>query len=475
MAFQPLEAYGTRTLTLFASLVAGQSVTIVLSKRIRRPAVVAYRGWTILLDPDVAGLLDLCLAARLLGHRAEAREHLGQGARAPSGWVRACVREALTGLRQEYPGIDALPGAFRPSARATWPELVWQDVRWRPLGPGAGQEWSGTQMAAFPTFEVTGAGNDFRHLLRALREGRIATQRLPELPELEFVHVPFAIPVGGDRGPRYEEHERVAKRNRQYVAALRRCYIRKARSRNPRPFDELPRPVGVTLDDSRLAEVAAARQAGYPPAVFRRRRTEYEPIFDPKDHCLILGFDLNGLHPGRRSDDGIGGHALLLFLETYRTLGVDLIVLGFAGRLLQLPGGRQVYLHSVCKLKDFGEKPDGTLDNRFAFAIEHRLRLPGTPCTFHPLLLHTVEEEFRQVARVRQHGYRSIFLAARGGMPDSSRFQGDAFLSRVAAACDGRFKRMQRSYRGILDAIFMLPDDLRARGVRGGLVANGGA
>src|SRR5262245_42375520 len=228
-----LNQFSPRALNFLGSLLFGQEARVVLSSRLTAPAVVALESRTVLLDEARAGLYDLCLAARLLRFRREARQRPGKKDRVSRKTVRRWVEEAEASLLRDYPRIQQLPGYFHPQGRQDVPEVVWKTVRYRRLGDedlaGLGQ---GGQLLQVPGVSFSDVGDDFAWLAEAMESGRYPLEELPELREMPVATVHLTIPFSQEHGPKFERLEEHLAENRDLVQNLMNCYRRKSEGLN---------------------------------------------------------------------------------------------------------------------------------------------------------------------------------------------------------------------------------------------------
>jgi hypothetical protein len=169
------------------------------------------------------------------------------------------------------------------------------------------------------------------------------------------------------------------------------CYTKKSEVRQDRRFLGRRRLHGLRLDTNRLVEAVLASRVGLEPRLFRQAHATIEPVFHPRQHLVVLAFDLNDLRGSGSYRNVRRAEPLFRFLAcvitVYRRLEVDFIILAFADRLLKLPRVGDVCLHLAMKLKGLDEEVDSAFWNRLSHLSRHPFRFPGEPCCFHPLSL----------------------------------------------------------------------------------------
>lgn len=455
--------YSLRFLKIVASLVAKGDVTVILSQRTRKAAIVAFEAWTIVLDERRAGLLDLCLAACVLRWRAEVKE-FGEGDKSiPRRVARALIRRARSSLLEQYPGIMQLEGTFRSAEPTSWPGLVWRKVRWTPLAPGEfGAGGRSTRWQTHTTVEVTGP-NDLRRFLMAVESGQVQPTYYPEMPGLPVVSIPYSITSAGEPSVEFERFERDIKANRELVEGLRTCYIRKSESQLPERLRGRRTTTGLILDTQRLVEAEIGRRTGLPPRIFRRPDEESQPLFDPKRHLVLCAFNANGLHKNDQETRAFSYRALGIFFEAFKSLGVNLVVQAFSDHLVRLRDGRQVYAQLFTDLKGFKDKIDASFYNRFIQLLQAPVRLPaGTACCFPPLMVRCAQAEFERINGFESHDYHTLCLVAKGRMLPGAEFNTKVFLGRATDALDARLKEIREKLPGIFDSMFcFIPEALK--------------
>src|SRR5262249_52908543 len=249
-----------------------------------------------------------------------------------------------------------------------------------------------------------------------------------------------------------EALEEVIAQGKEMIRGLVECQRRKAESLQDLGALGQRGYSGVRLDATRLVEAALARRTGAQPKLFRRRRASFDPVFDPRQHLVVMGLDLNDLRPGPLSDPGFSHRFLGWLVTAYRLLEVDVAILGFADHLVPLPDGREVYVHAPLTLKGPDEPFDARFWNRLAHVLEHPPRLPGEPASFFPLLMRSIGRRMEDIDREWRHGHRVIVFGARRGMPRGRpEFHTPEFLSRAAEALDAEVEAIRRRFEGVVD------------------------
>jgi hypothetical protein len=454
-----------------ASIIAGTDVTVMVSYRIERVSIVAYERWTIILDGSRAGLLDLCVAARLLRWRRKVKETFERKNKLSQAATRALIQRATDSLVDQYPGILQLHGCFRNNQRKTWPDLVWRKVRWKPLDEiSFGQACHTSNWQYSSTIEVTGA-DDLPKFFSAVESGQIEPEYFCELPGIPVVTVSYSITAPGEPSPQFEHFENEIRSNRTLIRDLQSCYTRKAESALPERLRGRQTTAGVVLDMQRLVEAEIGRRSGLPPRVFKRRAQESQPLFDPKRHLVVCAFNANSLQDNEWSGRTFSYHALGIFLEGFKLLGVNLVVVAFSDHLVTLKNGKRVYAQLLTQLKGVNDAMDATFYNRFTHVLQAPPRLAGIPCCFPPFMIRRVQDEFARAHRTQDHDYRTVLLIARGNLPGNP-FNTEAFLRRAADAMDARLRVIQEKFPGIFDPMFsFIPEPLKLAGKPGGFVS----
>ncbi len=493
-----LEQFSPRGLNLLGSILGDGDVRIVLSGRASHPATVVLESWTVVLDPQRAGLYDLALCARLLKHRA--LRHSGpKKADRRDRWLtrkahRQLVAQAHDELKRDYPGIVRLPGRYLPGAELEGLHVVARSVEWAPLAPAPpgqpppgrpgqprlpsqreGQpDGAGFELLDVPEIEITGAEDDFNWLLSALENGSFPLQTVPRLEELPFLSVPLRLCLG-ETCPTAEVFEELlaSHDNKEMIAGFMKCYQRKSEVRQQRRALGRHKRSGANLDTARLVDAVIAQRVGIEPRLFRQRGSTIEPVFDLSEHLVVLAFDLNDL---QRHDNWLEGDRreamqrfLACLLTAYQRLEVDCVVIGFADQLVALKGGRNVCLHLTMTLKRLEDDFDSGFWNRLSHLLNDPPRLPGSPTCFHPLSLRDVAGAFDRVAREQDHSYRAILWWARRGMhPSFPEYRTTDFLMRIADHVDGEMRELEKRFTGALDTLAsMLPRELKDHGRSG--------
>ena len=251
------------------------------------------------------------------------------------------------------------------------------------------------------------------------------------------------------------------------VRGLQECYLRKAEAENVSGQHQSRKTTGQLLDMGRLAEILVARRTGSVPRVFQEWHKSFQPVFDPRCHCVVIAFDL---HRGSIGDPAFSHRILGIMIEAYSELGIDVVVLGSADYIVEIEPGKRFYVHAVARLKNADEGLKGAFANRLISVIEHPPLLPiGVPACCAPLLLRSVEQAYLGVAD--DYSYRTLILAAPRGMPKGMpEFSALHFLSRTANAIDSMLDQIERRFE---PAIFdhqgcFIPPDVKTHARPGG-------
>jgi hypothetical protein len=468
----PLERYSSRTLNLLGSLLSGQDARVVLTRRLQPAATTVLESRTVMLDPTRTGLYDLALCARLLRLRPQFREEPDRLRRVPRKRLRGWAREAQASLHRDYPGILRLPGRFQPGRSVDGLQVTWMSVAWTPLDP----DQIGPvrpELRDIPEVEVAGAEDDYAWLRGTAERGRFPLEYLPGLEELPVATVPLRLCFSEAYGPRVERLEETIALNRHLVNGLLTCYRRKSETLQEAVPLGRHTLSGQRLDSTRLVEAVLARRTGLQPRLFRERNASYQPVFDPRQHLVVMALDLNDLRRGTLDDPSFSHRLLGCMIEVYRALGVDFLLLGFADQVLDLADGRRIYLHVPVTLKGIDDDFDGAFWSRVAHVMEHPPILPGERACYHPLPMRTIGRLMDRVAQEWRHSYRAVIFGMRRGMPRGSpEFHTAEFLSHTANALDEQITGMRQRLRGTLDTLAaFVPWELKNHARSGGAVA----
>lgn len=480
-----LQNFSSRGLNVLATIFGDIEARVILSERASRPLTVALESRTIVLDPQVAGLYDLALGARLLAHRRERSRGPVQPDRLDRWLTRqACRRwaaDAHSGLHERFPCVGRLQGYFLPNRPLDRLRVVNRTVEWKPLrspitGLAHEQFWRphgiGTfvslEMELLPELEITGAEEDFSWLVESLEKESITVSTLEGMPELPFLRVPLRLNAG-ERFALLEEWETALNdaENQEMIRDFERCYQRKSEVRQERTHLGRRTQAGLRLDSNRLVEAVVGSRVGVAPRLFRKKGSLVEPVFDPREHLGVIIFDMNDL----RDLDWSGNRSavlrfLVVLLKMYENLNVDVVVQGTADTLLRLGNGRVVCLHFHTVLKSIEQSFDEAFWARLALLVRRGLLLPGTPTCFHPLTSIDIAQAFDQVASEQDHSYRSMVWWARHHMTEAfPEFREPGFMERIADRIDYEMAELERRLSGTFDTMAsFLPESLRQYG-----------
>jgi hypothetical protein len=489
-AIPTLDQFSPRGLNVLASIIGEADVRVLLSQRATHPATVVLESWTVVLDPRYAGLYDLALCSRLLKHRALRKAGPKNPERLDRWLTRRAHRQLIpkthADLLRAYPGIRRLPGRYRPGADSDDLRVVAKSVEWNPMpalpkDPPTARDGQpihrlfggrGLEFTTIPELDITGSGDDFAWLMGALAGDQFPLQVIPGLDELPYLRIPFRLCVG-ESCPRMEQwEEQLADPDvKKIIQSLMDCYRRKSEVRQERRTLGRHTRHGVRLDANRLVDAVIARRAGMEPRLFRRTGSTIEPVFDPREHLVVITFDINDLRPGEPEwawgDTRAMAHRFLAsMVTTYQRLGVDCVVAAFADQIVTLPDGRNVCLHFFHTLKTVADSFDDAFWNRLGFVLERPLAFPGAPVCYHPLSLRDFIGTFDELARESDHSYRANVWWARRWIPDEfSQLSSTDFLMRVADYIDTEMEDLPRRLLGTFDTLgSYLPSRLKQHG-----------
>jgi hypothetical protein len=482
-----LQDFTSRGLNLLAMIIGDVEARVILSDRAVHPMTVALESRTIVLDPNVAGLYDLALGARLLGER-RLREQGPEDPKRRDRWLSLKARRKLAPaaheeLRKKFPCIARLNGRFLPDRPTEGLRLVNRTVEWEPLKPRKietrmppffqGLHGDGSAaMEVIPELEITGAEEDFAWLIAGLENGELPTSTLDGFPELPYATIPLRL-NSGEHFAQLEDWEAALENaeNQELMRSLMKCYQRKSEVRQERTLTGKRTHGGVRLDSDRLVEAVVGARVGLQPALFRSKGSLIEPVFDAREHLGVITFDMNDL----RDLDWNGGRAsvlrfLVILLKMYENLGIETVVQATADTLVTKDDGQAVCLHFHAMLKTAEQDFDDAFWARMALLVRRGIAFPGTASYFHPLSAIDVAKAFDDVATEADHSYRSMVWWARRGMSSAfPEFCGPAFAERCADRVDHEIDTLQKGLTGTFDTMAsFLPEALRQFGRPGG-------
>jgi hypothetical protein len=445
----PLTTFSQRALDLMGQIAYGQEVRVILTDRAEAPVTVAMASRTVLLHPRRADYYDLLLGARLLRRRREAERLQRERGEIPPWMVRRWLRLDARRLAAELPGVARLPGLLRAGAagHATGVlRVVWERVPWRPLhseeleavGPGE------LRMIEVPGLSF-GDGGDLAAVWESIRSGRFPLEHLPELREMPVATVPLNLRFSPAYGPDFERLEGDLNAEPQLQRTLMNCYRRKSEGKDEVTFGAAHDYWGYRLDPGRAVPAVLGSRSGRPVRLFRRRRDEFHSQFNPREHLVVYGVDLNALHPNGYGRPRWSARGTAITCRVFERLGVDFALVGFADRLVPLPDGGAVYLHLPVCLKQAREPFAGAFFSRLAHVVSRPPDLPGEPAAFAPLQVRTLDRHMTEVVRRVDHAYTTLMYVAPHGLPDHRpALHAPEFLSRAANKVDELLRSLER-------------------------------
>jgi hypothetical protein len=514
-----LQHFTGRSLNLIASAFGAGDARVLLSDRVTVPISVALDTRTIVLDPQRCGPKDLILASHLIEKNRVNRKRFEDANDEDSDRIeddqltaiarREWLRKSLQGIRKAYPGVSQLFGLMQGSAqkhqlRVTRNRIDFIDPPKRtdegsPVStqsirshvvppneydrPGRG---GSVAFEAIPQLEIHGHENDYDHLIYQIESGQIPVQHFDGLEEVPFVRIPIRY-VLSETNPLMEQIEESFKdkENEHGVQGLMQCIMRKSIVRQETSHRGKYELSGTHLDSTRLVEAAIQRRRGLETKLFRRLSSNTEPVFDPDQHLTMISIDMNDLHWNQREDRdeehfGFSGHSATVrfvsqLVRAWEKLGTDLVIQGFADRIVELSNGQLVCLHFVMNFKEFHEPFTPQVWHRLGELIARPPQFPGTVTGFHPLSQQDAARVFDEVVREQDHSYRTWVWWARRGMNRSfDRFDSTEFLMREADWLDREMKLLTKRLDGEFqfDAGVFLPARLIEHGRPGEFLQN---
>lgn len=462
---------GERVLACLASHVVGEPVRVVFNARVTVPVTVQAATGTVVVDPTRTSLADVLVAAALVRRRSGIREACGDGDVLPATLAAVWAAAAGRQLGRRLPRLAARMAEWRSWCRDgdpdRAPQVVWETVPLEPLtaaGPASSISWS-------PGLSFAGTGGDWPVVLAAITSGGIPARNIPGFP-LPIVTVPFNFDCPTATGADVEQYETMCRDMMNVQREWVQCYHRTSQddrwnSHNLRRYRQ-----GKHLDESRLAQAVVQAREGGPARVFHRRRSASEHVFDPSEHLLAVGIDLNPAAGSTTIDDAAYRHALgerhlrldmiAVMLNMFRMLGVRVSITGFFDRVIDV-AGRPHYLHLPMNIKEPDEPWHGACHARLATLLIGRgVRVPGTPAMLLPATLETVGQRIEAALAGVPPRHLRLFGMFGSGLPRSvSRLRPEAVNSHVVAAAEavlGRWHRDWAEMRFSSDSTYVPPE-----------------
>lgn len=479
----PLASFNERTLNRIATMAAGQEVRVALSTRIGPPAVVVAESRTAYLDPARAGLFDLFLAARLVLRRRSVSEFRDESG-VPEARVREWVRKDRDQLAHDFPRIlQVLDGYYHPGRSDEGvddggedaPQIVWDSVEFRALGREDLPEQDGRgSFQHAPGIDVTGTEDDFAWLIEAIEAGRYSLEDSIDLEGLRVATCPLKLSFSQAFGPEFEQLEATIAQYKDAAKSLMQCYRRRSEGLVEATASTRRMTSGVRLDPGRLIDARIARRTGRTAKLFRMPTQRASSMFDPSKHLVVMAVDLNSLRPGPIGNPGFSKNALAVSVRVYEALGVDLTIVGFWDRVVELSDGRRVYLHIPVPIKEPHQRYDGAFWSRLAFVMNHRPNLPGAEAGCHAFQLRAVERAIDRASDEVAYHHRMVLMIALRGMVDAGpEFDTEEAWARAARRLDAQLETMVRRHDGNWGdpSFFFVPRSLIDNAQPGGWVS----
>lgn len=447
---------GERVLACLASHVVETPVRVVFNGRLKVPVTLQAATGTVVVDPERTSLADVLVAAALVRRRSEIREAGGGQGTVPSLLVADWSAIAWREVHQRLPRLATRLTEWRtwcqPADPARVPKVVWETV---PLDP-AGTNGGSASLSWTPGVSYSGAGGDWPGILAGITSGAIPTRSIPGFP-LPIVNVPFCFDFPTAAGADIERYETMAHGMLNVQREWMQCYQRSSRDDRWTPLDLRRFRRGKHLDETRLALAVVHAREGRPARVFHRWRSASEHVFDPMEHLLALGIDLNraagsttlsdAAYRKTLGDRHLRIEAIAMMLNMYRTLGVRVSITGFFDRVINV-AGRPHYFHLPMHIKQPDEPWHGACLARLATLLVGRnVRVPGKPAMLLPATLETVEGRIQAVLKTGRPRHLKVFGMFPSGLPQSEKsLRPEAVTRHVAAAAEEILVRWHREW-----------------------------
>ncbi len=463
-----LRGQSERALGLLASWVAGRSVGVVVSDRLRSRAVLAMEQRLLFLDPARCGLQDLVLLAPLVRHRRVVKERFRRSA-VPAETVERWVERSRATLARRSPGLgrflDDRLGAEATSAGEAEPRAT---VTWREVALERLSQLSGLPdgFVGLTDVDLDGIEQDLDGIAERLAAAEGDLRFTPELREMPSFEIPGHLHVH-DASTRWDAVLETIRSVERPARDIERCYRAKAsgvapaRTRRRRPF-------GSRLDAQRLHAAHVAARHGRPAAVFAPSPREDDGVFRPEQHMVLIGVDLRCLRRDESRRATFRMNLLFMLVRAYERLGIDQIVMTFCDRIISLPDGRDVYLHMPILLKDVDEPIDRRVWMRLDRAWQRHTALPARSSSFQPIQVRTLLDRLRESPRAGSYRFFGLdYFSLDHLHPSESRGE---YFSRVAHAVDAELATARRDLPGEWSYATYLPKAVTDRAPKGSIV-----
>lgn len=447
---------GERVLAYLASHVVETAVQVVFNGRLKVPVTLQAATGTVIVDPDRTSLTDVLVAAALVRRRGEIREACGDRGTAPSllvaDWAAIAWREVHHGLPKLAAEIVGWRTWCRADDPTRVPKVVWETV---PLDPAAANGGA-PSLSWTPGVSYSGTGGDWPVILAEIASGRIPSRTYPGFP-LPVVTVPFRFDFPTAAGADLEQYETMSHGMLNVQREWMTCYHRTSQDDRWTPLDLRRFRQGKHLDETRLAMAVAHAREGRPARVFHRWRSASEHVFDPMEHLLAVGIDLNPAAGSTTLSDAAYRRALgdrhlridaiAMMLNMYRTLGVRVSITGFFDRVIEV-AGRPHYLHLPMSIKEPDEPWQGVCLARLATLLVGRsVRVPGKPAMLLPATLETVGRRIEEILKTGRPRHLKVFGMFPSGLPRSEKsLRPESVTRHVAAAAEEILGRWHREW-----------------------------
>ncbi len=469
-------------LPVLASWIHGDAVSVQVTSASRHRVQVVGRSRTILVDGRSCSLLGLFLAAGMLHEwlRDTSSRKAKEGMSPTFGMVRELVRRGREHLVRCFPSLAQVPEEMWQALRnpPDLPELRWASalVDPQPIVPVTAEHrrehpellQDTHHQLTLADCDLEGAGKTFERFAAGIKDGSIALQHLPELPDVPYVAV--SVRVGGRHDApagtgekRYEARMGIA---REAANVYAEC-VRK--STEGVPVDSPPDAAawsGSDIDPGRLCDARIAIKTRREFPLFLQSE---DPLtqFDPSQHRVVIYGDLGRGQPSAL--DGAPSAVISAAMGlAFEKLGLRTEWHAFLDYVVKGPKGKLVVLHLDFLIKGAEEPWGGLAWDRFERLRGAEVKGLGEGGVFPPLhLARVVDRLDRLVAGMEDPrwvhpvvlcspGMRAMMYVARAG-------------ERWAVAMEGMMERLERM--GRVKPFLWLPREVKAGARRGSLLA----
>ncbi len=452
-----LSKYPVRALNSIASTFGQCDVRVLLTDQLKFPTCIAIGPRTVALDPSLAGIGELLIAAIIISQQRQKVRESSTRKKLIRSELRAWIQQATQQLATMFPGSAKYFSQKLPVMRVEWDQIRFAACRPSDIVNGVAISLSnGVQFVGAKFIET---------LLMELAAGKYPTEKWEGL-DMPVARIPQDLGVPNAHPREIESLEAIVKDAIRKTSSFSTCFVRKSigKLQSELQFDHAR--TGTSIDSRRLTRAVIDVTSGNQSArLYKVRSDQRDRIFNPDEHHVVQAIDLGSLKTYQHPYSGYSPDLVAIVAESFRNLEVGHSIILFADQILEL-NGNKYYLHCPIKIKAYEESLRGVAFERLALLASLRLSKMvnisnAQFACYQPIQIDSAFREMQRVERKIQHGYQTLLYINTRSLPImDDEYQDDDYFVRVAEVLEDKLKEIskQSNESRIFDLDFLFLD-----------------